>query len=567
MTYYLPIKSTSLAHYFVCAMVKPAGLFDNKPKDIQDRFQGCLLLSTELGTNDTDCCMELVLTQDEEKNLIPCGKGFNLLPTPLPISRVKKVFFREQQQLELTLANINLSAAFVPHSLAEVRKFSKKGFDGDYKGDDKLVDNNYSRQLQLFDRILGALALMKTAKEPYMNYSENYASTLSFFNTLIRDELIRQGRPITDKFFGLFSRSESFRDSLPYLEKRITKEDLDQIAADNKQKIERPFTKVINLEKLSGKTRTFAILQSYGVGGEVAPKKIDSLISTNFEELKDGKAEGIALYYGYNRGYSVFSNSYGTEETKRQNVKYLLDSQLDYYTIESVYQFVFHANTISVGFPYIDEWCPKKNPVLKRKDDYIILDTAFISRKKSSVDSNEYLLGLLAEIKTFDILNISLSALIEQVRNRVAADTKKEIENATETKIAEVVEKYNAVQEVVNKRDEDIKSLKMGIVKLQQEKDRLQEMMVLLKGNFNRQYASVEEHDMLLREPGFENKSLSNNEELPLIAIPQMVDGSATKKNNRSSKPKSNSSRTKSKVSAKDQTRKETDPLLFDSHD
>ena len=76
MTYYLPINSTSLAHYFVCACVKPAKYFENKPQDLQDRFRNALLLSSELGTNDTDCCIELVLTKDEERTLSPCGKEF-----------------------------------------------------------------------------------------------------------------------------------------------------------------------------------------------------------------------------------------------------------------------------------------------------------------------------------------------------------------------------------------------------------------------------------------------------------------------------------------------------------
>ena len=128
---------------------------------------------------------------------------------------------------------------------------------------------------------------MKTAKEPYMNYSENYASTLSFFNALVRNDLEKQGRQINEKFFGLFSRSGNFVKFIPYLEKKITKEDLDQIAAENNQRIERSYTKAINYDKLSGITYAFAILQSYGVGGEAATKKIDGLISSNFEELKE----------------------------------------------------------------------------------------------------------------------------------------------------------------------------------------------------------------------------------------------------------------------------------------
>ena len=461
MTYYLPINSTSLAHYFVCACIKPANYLVNKPLDIQDRFRNALLLSSELGTNDTDCCIELVLTKDEERSLIPFGKVFYLFPTPLPISRVMAIYFRDPKQLEQTLSNVNMSAAFIPHSLAKVAKFSDATIDVVHIPD-KPADKDYTDQLKMFDRILGALALMKTAKEPYMNYSENYASTLSFFNTLVRNDLEKQRRQINEKFFGLFSRSGNVMKFIQYLEKKITKEDLDQIAAENNQRIERSFTKAINYDKLSGITYALAILQSYGVGGEAATKKIDALICNNFKDIKDGKAEGIALYYGYNRGYSVFNNCYGTQETGRQIVKYLLESQLDYYTIESVYLFAFYGNTTSSLFPYIDAWCPKKNQRPKRKTDYMVLDTAFIGKKKPSVFSKEYLLGFLEEIKTFDFINTPLSSLVDKIRICVAEDTKEEIEDAAEAKFAEAeakwIAKYKELQAEVDSLKFDIES-------------------------------------------------------------------------------------------------------------
>ena len=486
MTFFLPIDSASLAHYFVCACIKPARYFDNKTQDIQDRFPNDLLLSTELGTNDTDCCIELVLTRDEEKNLIPYARGFYLFPIPLPISRIKTVYFRDQRKLEQTLTNINLSAAFIPHSLAKVTSFSNAGLDVAHI-DDKLSDKGYEHSLELYDRILGALALMKTAKESYMNYSENYASTLSFFNSSIKEDLERQGRQINEKFFGLFSREGNFRNYIPLLEKRISKEDLNLIASENNQIIERSPSKKIKLDNLSGITYTFAILQSYGVGDEAATQKIDGLIFTNFKEIKDGKAEGIALYYGYNRGYSVFSNSYGTQETGRQIVKYMLDSQLDYYTIESVYQFAFNSNTPSSKFPYIDEWCVKKKQSPKKKTDYMVLDTIFIGKKKPSVFSKDYLLGFLEEIKTFDFINAPLSSLVELIRNRVADDTTAEIEDVVETRIAEVEEKwtskYNDAQYEIESLKQDIQSQEGLISDLQRRNSNLVEEIELLRSN------------------------------------------------------------------------------------
>lgn len=550
MTYYLPINSTSLAHYFVCACIKPAKYFENKPQDIQDRFRNALLLSSELGTNDTDCCIELVLTKDEERNLVPCGREFFLFPTPLPISRVKAIHFRDPRQLEQTLSNINMSAAFIPHSLAKVAKFSNAGIDV-VNVADKPADKDYSDQLEMFDRILGALALMKTAKEPYMNYSENYASTLSFFNALVRNDLEKQGRQIKEKFFGLFSRSGNFVKFIPYLEKKITKEDLDQIAAENNQRIERSYTKAINYDKLSGITYAFAILQSYGVGGEAATKKIDGLISNNFEELKDGKAEGIALCYGYNRGYSVFSNCYGTQEIGRQNVKYLLESQLDYYTIESVYQFAFYGNTTSSQFPYIDAWCPRKNQRPKRKTDYMVLDTAFIGKKKPSVFSKEYLLGFLEEIKTFDFINTPLSSLVDKIRLRVADDTREEIEDAAETKLAEAEAKWAAKdkesQAEIDSLKADIDSQNGIISDLQKRTEELMKENELLKSSSG-----------LLQEPevkyGSEAKEQDQDDlpigESPIAATSSVVEGYAPKKKG-ARQTKSSSGSAKQKNSSK----------------
>lgn len=564
MKYYLPINSSSLAHYFVCACVKPACYFENKPQDIQDRFRNALLLSTELGTKDTDCCIELVVTKAEETLLVPCCKSFYLFPVPLPISRIKKIYFQNQRQLELTLSNINLSAAFIPHSLAAVTRFSSAGYEGNHF-DDKIVGKDFSHQLELFDRVLGSLALMKTAKEPYMNYSENYASTLSFFNALVKDDLERQGLQINDKYFGLFSRSGSFIKFIPYLERKISKEDLDQIAADNKQRIERSFTKAINFDKLSGMPYTFAVLQSFGVGDEAAPKKIDSLISTNFEEIKDDKAEGIALCYGYNRGYSIFSNSYGTEETRRQTVKYLLDSQLDYYTIESVYQFAFYSNAASTHFPYLDDWCPKKNQHPKRKTDYMVMDTAFIGKKKPSVFSKEYLLGFLAEIKTFDFITTPVGSLIEQIRNRVANDTKEEIEDATETKIAEAYTIIESLKGQIASQD--------GIISdFQKQNESLVKEIESLKTTASQFPTKVEERAGLLQETevkyGTESIAGEPNdlpgEDMPLGDTSIVVNSySSSKKGGRTTKAKTGS--TKSKATSKP-SKKETNKVSGDEH-
>ena len=75
-TLYFPIYSTSLAHYFGSAIIKPAKYFTNKPHDIQDRYNQFLLFTNKFGTTETDCCLEIVLTDDETTGLIDVKNGW-----------------------------------------------------------------------------------------------------------------------------------------------------------------------------------------------------------------------------------------------------------------------------------------------------------------------------------------------------------------------------------------------------------------------------------------------------------------------------------------------------------
>lgn len=89
----------------------------------------------------------------------------------------------------------------------------------------------------------------------------------------------------------------------------------------------------------------FAFIYQYGVGSESKRKKIDSLIISNFksDELQESPSpDSLALLYGYNRGYCVFNNAYGLDADSKLAVKFKMESKLDHYIIESVYQYIFH---------------------------------------------------------------------------------------------------------------------------------------------------------------------------------------------------------------------------------
>lgn len=468
-TLYFPIYSTSLAHYFGSAIIKPAKYFTNKPHDIQDRYNQFLLFTTKFGTVETDCCLEIVLTDDETKDLIDVKNGWLLFDEkPLPISRIKKIYFSDIQKLNVTITNIRMSTAYIPDFLVELHRF----------------DDNSSALIQIphecngvdqenmivkFDKYLGALALMKTAREPYMNYSPNYIATLSLFNTLIKEQVsIINNATFKNSYQGIFTNSRGFEKVLPYLNKRIDEQILNMIASEEKQEIKKDkITRIIDINSISENswTYTIAILNTYGVGDEARRKRIDGLILSHFSEVKKGKAEGVALCYGFNRGYSAFTKDYGIEE--KISYKYKLESQLDYYTIESVYQYVFNDGKVSSTFPYLDKWCPKhaiERP--KKRTDYVILDEIIIGKKKAKVFSEEWWSGLFPRFREFGRLAYELFKFFKEISEEVKADIeeeKEEIIESYENKLKKCNMQIDDLTKIINKKEDELNRTKQQL--------------------------------------------------------------------------------------------------------
>lgn len=456
-TYYFPISSLTLADYFVGACIKAAKYFNNKPQDIQDRNKDFLLLTSKKGTTETDCCLELVLTNDEIKDLIDVKNGWYLFGTkPLPITRIKKIYFSDSEQMDVTVTNITMSTAFVPKDLIEICNFEdNKTTDIQVPSDCAIIDQ-IDKIIQ-FDRFLGALALMRLAHEPDMNYSQNYIATLSLFNQTINNKFKESNEKVVFNdnypFQGVFNNSKGFEKILPYLNRPINEESLNLIAKEEGIEIKKDkFTRKIDIESINETKWTYivAILNTYGVGDESRAKRIDGLIQSNFSTLK--KQEGVALCYGYNRGYSVFTKNYGNVA-----FKYRLESQLDYYTIESVYQYVFNGNVPS-EFSYLDSWCPKLQPKLpKRSTEYVILDELIIGKKKPKVFSPEWWNGFSQKLeKTFGSLAKPIVDLIKNfVETDLYSDIRDEIQEDIESK-QQSNKMNNSLQEELNRAKEEL---------------------------------------------------------------------------------------------------------------
>ena len=402
--YYLPIDSKCLAHYYAGACISPSCYITNRPHDIQNRFDEYLLLTRKLGTKDTNCCLEIVLTDDEKKSLVDINGEWFIYEYPIPVSRVSKILFSSKEQMNTTLTNIRMSTAFVPQRLGEVANFVDNPTTG-LTLPEGIIPICHKKNIEQFDRMLGALALMNVSRESYMNYSDKFFETFAMFNSYIAEQLKRTKKKLNKSLSSYLDVTSPYREKIKLLEQPLTEELIAITAQQEKVSVEKnKITKVINLSSLKNWSYIFAFIYQYGVGSESKRKKIDSLIISNFksDELQESPSpDSLALLYGYNRGYCVFNNAYGLDADSKLAVKFKMESKLDHYIIESVYQYIFHNIITNTPFDYIDAWCPSlKCAQHVKSTDYQILDMIVIGKKKATVFSHEYWIGFFQEFKS-----------------------------------------------------------------------------------------------------------------------------------------------------------------------
>jgi hypothetical protein len=241
-----------------------------------------------------------------------------------------------------------------------------------------------------------------------------------------------------DIYKGVFFDQVGSLHGLPaYLSKAITEDDVKKSARESKQ----TFTKnslsgIIEVDRLDRIPYILSILYTYGVGEESGKKKVDTLILNNFHgDIKPQYGELISLCYGINRGYAIFSNHYRYKGIEKV-VKFQLDTILDYYTLESIYQSVFNKISRSGDFPYLDY---RRDPISANMpaDSFVILDQV-VSGKRAKVaekppaEENYTYKEREEKPVTVEEPSAELMALLEE--NKKLKDLIKEVKKQTSTK-------------------------------------------------------------------------------------------------------------------------------------
>lgn len=510
--FFIPINSGNLAHYLSKALILPAKYFSNRLEDIQSKLEYSILLSKNKWVKNSDCSIEIILTETELKELKNISDNFSILDIPLPISRIKKVFFLDNKQKETTVWNINNGAAFIPEHLISIEKDSIEFTNDDFllKEISNISNIEIESKINRFNTALGGFAFMKIGGKVWdnisMEFSENYFITLSNFNKLIEEQTVKaekeKGFSFNKKFIGLFSTNDSeWSKWQPYIYKNIALQNIDDIAEKEGVKIEKKLG-LINIDSIDKTTHLYdlAILATYG---ESKNKSVDDLVnSLHNGTIPESKKEDIALLFGLNTGYTKFRNKYKSNN-REYNVKFKLESKLDFYTIESIFQFAFYQNRKSYTFSFIDKMTfPqsfKKN--IKGFETYNILGETIIAKKKQTPLERfleKYSMGFYEKLSnsakqfipvyaTFDnekaiahfksILNDSFIIALQQFEEEVLEETKESFIDEKQSLISSYEEKIELLKNELN--NSKVTKAETGTIKTLSNENEIKETSVV----------------------------------------------------------------------------------------
>lgn len=492
--FYLPINSSILAEYLGRGIIVPRKYMSTRITDIQSKYDEQIFLIEEkwiTGEYSNDCSLEIVLVPSEIENL-DVIENYAFLNGSIPITRIKRIFFKSEDQKRKTIYNIEQGDAFVP-KIVEVDQSPDAITLNVGKLLGNRIKNNNLDRIKQFNQLLGGFACMKLAgklnKEYKSNYSENYFATLGAINTIIKHDV---------EIAKLSSKSNVLNVFLPSTEPKWDSDFLDILKSDSKSEneflysIEKYAKKNKNIGLLNAikgplgvkwdyikETDSYsialAILQRYGVGKRKTTTDL-------FNDMSSGKMpfirknETLLFLYGFHYGYAHFRNA-ETLNNKEESVKYLMNSQLDYFTIESIYQAIFRNNFNTADFEYLTSWCPQF--VDSNKNDVYIIDVPVYGFRPEQK-------GLFQKISE-EIISFFLEGYKarygESLYNMIKTEVTKKLNNIL-SKISDLELENNNLRTQKSNIEYEVSKLKQQIFTLEKEKyDKELKSEQLLKEN------------------------------------------------------------------------------------
>lgn len=468
--YFLPVNSVNISQYFTRGLIVPSKYIRGWINDVQAKYPNSILLSDKVMASETNCSLTIAFSKDELENIDKVSDSFYIYNKSLPISRVKKINFKDIKQAENTKYNIEQGNAFVPNLISILNSPSVANIS-ELNNSKKIVPfDDWEEKNNFFNRLLGGVALMKIATGNNYIYPESYFNTLSFLNVEIKNQIKHLS------FINDFSFYLKYKEKTSDVYKIIDVNYVIEYARKNNIldiKVKRGLIRVDEIDWRKNKNSyLLAILATYGADFGKMKKISDfiaSLMSGNFGvEVK----EELCLLFGINQGYDAFNNQYNIQDAK-VDVKFKLDSELDYSLIESVYQYVFNDKKDNTTFPYINEWCPKfTNDVdLRKYETYRVFDKDIRYKKKAKIGSAEYFQELYQKFFEDSVLATifnslkgsvtdSINAAVKSVFDKVKSDIEIENKFEFESVLFRLKKETQELRKSNNQLMHDVESLK-----------------------------------------------------------------------------------------------------------
>lgn len=404
--FYIHTESDTLAHYLVRGIFCPSRFLSNKNRDIQDQYETFLLLSDKQWNADSDCSIEVTLIEEDIAKLIQLQDHYFVYADCLPISRLRKIHFADKKKAENVIWNINQGAAFVPEWAISYEYKSKQEtvkLKGKNNFPETYSEQNLKTKMERYDRLMGGLAFMKigilNSKFRELDITTDYLSATAYFNSYITNQVENEKISINTNIQNVFSgKDEIFK----YLAKSISIDDVNELGKKEKQKVQKQFN-AIKFESIDPKSLTYklAILHTYGKG---KVKSDNDLVSGLLSSTATTLVEELALIFGLHTGYTALRNSYSNKSDK-VDVKFKLNSKLEYYLIESLFNYAFKEHKISSKFEFLEN-IAQANPGVKSitKFNYISLlgeSYAYEKQEEFTLEKDSLTSLLLDTIKSW----------------------------------------------------------------------------------------------------------------------------------------------------------------------
>lgn len=416
----LQIHRIKLQDYVQSALIAPdCYLGDEIEKDIQSKNPNFLVVSDgyleEL--NQSQILLELILTEEENLVMYKVGE-VSYFDFPLPITRIKKIHCHDKEVMQHLIVNLATSEkGFLNENIFcsdlhnKKSPFQKRELTPLAEGNEA---KNYKTEIIYFDKRMGMFSFMKNTNlylsdktMSISNYSNHYFSSLSkFLQTPLENKEFKDiATALANKEFKtlLFSDVQMNQEFIEKIANNIEDGEIKQLFSN----LLLPNTTKTTLATLWEKKELtyYLITLVYYFRLKDANKKDNFKANiTAFIPLEvlEVSLAILGLYFGYKnlRAYEtiVFDGKYFPkllDKDGKVNIKFKMDSKLDYITIESIYNYIFHNKAKSDSFDYLSyekkesrnlKWFKEKDFKLYYDlvEEKIIFDEVVLTIRKKS---------------------------------------------------------------------------------------------------------------------------------------------------------------------------------------